>query len=75
MHPTRKVEGVGHKLSIDNYFSSMQLFSALHNRKISTFGTVSQNRQGMPANFGPKTLKLKKGDICKVKGGTSAVRW
>jgi hypothetical protein len=30
----------------------------------------------MPANFGPKTLKLKKGDIiCKVKGGTSAVCW
>jgi hypothetical protein len=28
----------------------------------------------MPRNFGPKTLKLKRGDIiCKVKGGTSAV--
>jgi hypothetical protein len=59
------MEGVGHKLSMGNYFSSMQLFSALHNRKINSSGTVSQNRQDMPANFRPKTLKLKKGDICK----------
>jgi hypothetical protein len=30
----------------------------------------------MPANFGPKMLKLKKGDLlCKVKGGASAVCW
>jgi hypothetical protein len=73
MHLTRKVEGVGHKLSMDNYFSSMQLFSAPCNRKMNSFGTVCQNRQGMPANFEPKTLKLKKGEVCKVKGGTRAV--
>jgi hypothetical protein len=30
----------------------------------------------MPINFGPKSLKLKKGDIVyKVKQGTSAVCW
>ncbi|GFG36865.1 hypothetical protein Cfor_08675 [Coptotermes formosanus] len=30
----------------------------------------------MPANLGPKSLKLKKGGIvCKAKGGTSAVCW
>ena len=30
----------------------------------------------MPADFGPKTLKLKEGDIVrKVKGGTSIVCW
>jgi len=30
----------------------------------------------MPADFGPKTLKLKEGDIVrKVKGGTSTVCW
>jgi hypothetical protein len=75
MNLTRKVDGVGHKLSMDKYFSLIQLFSALRNRKINSFGTVCQNRQGMPANFEPKTLKLKKGDVCKVKGGTSAVCW
>jgi len=69
---TRKLEGVGHILSMDNYFSSVQLFSALHNMK-NSFGTACQNRQGMPANIGPKILKLKKGDICKVKGVTSGV--
>jgi len=52
---------------MDKYFSSVQLFSALHNRKINNFDTVCQNRQGMPANFGPKTLKLKKDDIWKVR--------
>jgi hypothetical protein len=70
---TRNAEGVGHKLFMDNYFSP-QLFSDLHNRKITSCGTVHHNRQGMPANFGPKTLKLKKGDIIyKVKGGISTV--
>jgi hypothetical protein len=30
----------------------------------------------MPTNFGPKMLKLKKGDfLCNVKGGTTAVCW
>jgi hypothetical protein len=36
------VEGVGHKLSLDNYFSSMQLFSALHNRKIKFWHSLSK---------------------------------
>jgi hypothetical protein len=72
----RKVEGVGHKLFMDNYCSSPQLFSDLHKRKINSCGTVRHNRKGMLPNFGPKVLKLKKGDIlCKVKGGTSAVCW
>jgi hypothetical protein len=72
----RKVEGVGHKLLMDDYFSSPQLFSDLHKRKINSCATVCHNRKGMPPNFGPKALKLKKGDIlCKVKGSTSPVCW
>jgi hypothetical protein len=70
----RKVEGVGHKLFMDTYFSSPQLFSDLCSRKINSCSTIRHNRKGMPANFGPKMLKLKKGDLlCKVKGGASAV--
>jgi hypothetical protein len=60
----RQVEGVRHKLFMDNYFSLPQLFSDLHNGK------------GMPANSGPKVLKLKKRDLlCEVKVGTSAICW
>jgi hypothetical protein len=45
-------------------------------QKINCCGMVHHNRQGMPADFGLKTLKLKEGDIIrKVKGGTSAVCW
>ena len=45
-------------------------------QKINRCGTVHHNRQGMPADFGLKTLKLKEGDIIrKVKGGTSTVCW
>jgi hypothetical protein len=40
-------------------------------QKIDCCGMVHHNRQGMPADCGLKTLKLKEGDIiCKVKGGT-----
>jgi hypothetical protein len=61
---------------MDNYFSSPQLFSDSHNRKINCCDTVHHNRQGMPTDCGLKKLKLWKGDIvCKVKGSTSAVCW
>ncbi|PSN35194.1 PiggyBac transposable element-derived protein 4, partial [Blattella germanica] len=43
---TSKVEGVGHKLFMDNYFSSPDLFNDLHERKINCCGTVRHNRKG-----------------------------
>jgi hypothetical protein len=61
---------------MDNYFSSPQPFSNLYNRKINSCGIVQHNRKGMPENFGPKMLKLKKENIlCKGKGGSSTVCW
>lgn len=60
-----KEESVGHKLFVDNYFSSPHLFSDLHNRKINCCGRVNHDRQGMPTNCEPKTLKLwKDGIVC-----------
>jgi hypothetical protein len=53
-----KEENVGHKLFMDNYFSSPHLFSDSHNGKINCCGTVHHDRQFLPTNFGPKTLKL-----------------
>lgn len=72
----RRVEGVGHKLYMDNYFSSPLLFDALLERKINSCGTVRHNRRGMPQDIGQKFMKLKRGDIVtRVKGNLSAVRW
>ena len=71
-----KIQGKGHKLFMDNYFTSPKLFNDLHNRKINSCGTVRYNRKGMPSNFSPKQLKLKKGDIVsRVKGSLRAVCW
>jgi hypothetical protein len=44
----RRVENKGHKLYMDNYFSSPRLFDDLHNRTIDSCGTVRHNRKEMP---------------------------
>jgi hypothetical protein len=54
---TRRVENVGHKLYMDSFFSSPDLFDDLHSRKINCCGTVRLNRKGMPQEF-RKTMKL-----------------
>jgi hypothetical protein len=51
---TREVEGVGHKLFMDNCFSLPRLFSYLYNRKINCCGTICHNRQGNPETLGKR---------------------
>jgi len=73
---TRRVEGFGHKLYMDNFFSSPDLFDALAQKKISCCGTVRLNRKGMPKDLEPKTLRLKRGDIpARTSGDLMAVVW
>jgi hypothetical protein len=43
-HLKRRVEGIGHKLFMDNFFSSPRLFDDLETRKINSCGTVQPNR-------------------------------
>ena len=43
-HLTYRVEGLGHKLFMDNFFSSPRLFDDLLRRKIHSCGTVWPNR-------------------------------
>jgi len=62
-HLTCRFEGLGHKLFMGNFFSSPRLFDNLLRRKIHSCGTVRPNRKDMPSDFGPKKLKLTKGDI------------
>jgi hypothetical protein len=72
---TTRTENVGHKLYMDNVFSSPDLFDDLHTKAINCCGTVRPNQKGMPTAFGRK-LKLKQSDIkTRVKGDLRAVVW
>ena len=53
-HLTRRVEGLGHRLFMDNFFSSPRLFDDLNRHKINSWGTVRPNRKDMPHDFRPK---------------------
>jgi len=66
---TRGVEGFGHKLYMENFSSSPDLFDDLAQEKISCCGTVRLHRKGMPKDLKPKTLRLKRGDIRLRTGG------
>jgi len=72
----RRVEGLGHTLYMDSYFSSPALFDDLSGRKINCCGTVRNDRRGMPKDISSRTIKAKKGDIItRVRGNQSIVRW
>jgi hypothetical protein len=51
-----KVEGVGLKIFMDNYFTSLKLLNDLHHRKMNACSTVHQNRKEMLPKFSPKHL-------------------
>jgi len=80
-HPTvrhliSRFEGLRHKIFMDNFFSSPRLFDDLDRRKINSCGTVQPNRRDMPCNFGPKQLKLKRGDVrVRTRGGLTTLVW
>jgi len=73
---TRRVEGVGHKLYMDNFFSSPDLYDDLIQKKIYCCGTVRLNRWRVPKDLKHKTLRLKRGDIqLRTRGELTAVVW
>jgi len=75
-HLTCRVEGLGHKLFMDNFFSSPRLFDDLLRCKIHSCGTVWPNRKDMPSDFRPKKLKLTKGDErVRTRGNLTALAW
>jgi len=72
----RRVEGLGHKLYMDSYFSSPALFNDLFGRKINCCRTVRNDRREMPKDISSRATKTKKGDIItQVRGNQSIVRW
>ena len=72
----RKIEGHGHKLYIDNIFSSPELFDDLAKKQIYCCGSVRPNRRGMPQDLAPKTTKLKRGDIrVRTRSDLTKILW
>ena len=47
-HLTSRVEGLGHKIFMDNFFSSPRLFDYLDRCKINSCRTFQPNRKDMP---------------------------
>jgi len=75
-HLTSRVEGLGHKIFIDNFFWPPRLFDDLGRCKINSCGTVWPNRRDMPSDFGPKQLKLKRGDVrVRTRRGLTTLVW
>jgi len=58
---TRKIEGREHKLYMDNFFSSPELFDDLVKKQIYCSGTVRPNRRGMPQRPKTEDNKTEKG--------------
>ncbi|XP_014677267.1 PREDICTED: piggyBac transposable element-derived protein 4-like [Priapulus caudatus] len=57
------MDGSGHKVFMDNFFSYPELFHSLKQKNMGACGTVRSNRKGLPKNIGPKDVKLKQGDL------------
>ena len=58
-----------------SYFTSPALFD-LFQRKINACRKVRHDRRGMPRDIGPKSMKMKRGDIAtRVRGKLRAVHW
>jgi hypothetical protein len=75
-HLTCRVEGLGHKLFMGNFFPSPRLCDDLERRKINSCGTVRPNRKDMPPDFAPKNLKLKRGNVkVRTRGNLTALVW
>ena len=73
---TKKIQGRGHKLYMDNYFSSPNLFDDLAMKQIYCCGTVRPNRKGMPQDLGPKRMTLQWGNLqVQTRGDLTAILW
>jgi len=75
-HLSSRGEGLGHKIFMDNFFSSQRLYDDLDRHKINSCGTVQPNRRDMPRVFGPKQLNLKRGDVrMRTRGSLTTLVW
>jgi hypothetical protein len=75
LEQVQKDEGVRHKTFMDNYFISPKL-NYIYQIKINSYSTIHHNRKGMPPNFCPKYLCLKRGNTAsRVQENLRDVYW
>jgi hypothetical protein len=75
-HLTCRVEGIGHKTFMHSFFSSQRLYDDFDRHKINSCGTVWPNRKDMSRDYGPKQLKVEKGDTrVKAREDLTALVW
>jgi len=73
---TRKIEAHGHKLYMNNFFSSPELFCDVAKKQIYCCGTVRPNRRGISHDLAHKTIKLKWRDICiRTRADVMVLLW
>ena len=66
--------GKGYCVTMDNFYTSPELFEVLIQNKTDAYGTVRSNRRNLPPDF-PKE-KLKKGEVAAwQKGKMIALKW
>lgn len=64
----------GYCLTTDNFYTSPQLANILVSHTTDTYGTIRQNRKGLPGYF--KSKKLKKGEATSFrKGKIMVLKW
>jgi len=62
---TRKLEGLGQKLYMDNFSPSPELFDKLVKKEIYCCGTVRPNRKGMLQDLRREDNKIEKGRLSR----------
>ncbi|XP_023217915.1 piggyBac transposable element-derived protein 4-like [Centruroides sculpturatus] len=64
----------GHRLFLDNYYSSPKLYDTLARYKTDVVGTVRMNRRDLPPDMKDKVLKP--GEVCSwYRGRLMALKW
>ena len=73
---TRMVEGFGHKVYVDGFFSSPDLLDDLAQKSFPVVGQWCYIERACPRTSKPKTLRLKHGDIrIRTRVDLTAVVW
>jgi hypothetical protein len=73
---TNNIQGRGHKLYMDNYFCSPDLFDYLATKQIYCCGTVRPKRKGMPQDLVPKKMTLERGNLhVLARGDSTTILW
>jgi hypothetical protein len=75
-HLTHRVEGLAHKLFMDNSFSFPRLFDDSERCKINSCRTIQPDRKDTSPDIRPKKLKLERGNVrVRTGGNLTALVW